>query len=94
VSLSFVVRQAALAPELHASDVRVLVAVSEYLDYVEPRPLKVYFVAHVLGIAESTASGALRRLATHGFLAREAPAGSGSAVSYRLLPSRRPACPQ
>ena len=86
MSWDLIFKQGALARELRRSDVLVLFAIADCLDFVEPRPLKTVVAARLSGVAESTASGALRRLSATGFLVKSP--GSGPTRRYRLPVSR------
>jgi hypothetical protein len=65
-------------------DCRTLLLLGEVLDYCEPRPLKVLFVARLLAISETAARERLRRLVDASYLVRRDPEGNGAAALYRL----------
>ncbi len=84
------IAQAAGAPELRAADVRVLLAISDVLDFVEFRHVKLVVVARLAVVSESTASVALRRLSGAGYLEAQASPDRRTR-EYRLHFSRDPA---
>lgn len=73
--------------------IRVYGYIVEDLSPTEWRPVKVYSVAHGLGIHRQDAGRALRLLVNEGFLERGERDGPGGAWTYRLAeptPIRHP----
>lgn len=84
---------------LRPTDIQVFIVASQYLDFVEFRPLKVFGLAHELRTSHSQAAYAVRRLVGCGYLERgereiDRVAGAGAflfRIPYSVrVPVRQP----
>jgi len=74
---------------LRPTDIQVYIVASQYLDFVEYRPLKSLGLAHELRTEVSQAQKALRRLVFCGYLSRGPRSEPGGPFTFRMVFSLR-----